>query len=130
MPEIAYFPSYLNTITRNHLLNLLRKKANDSVMKAEMAHREEAPADFHDTMLVRELRNAIQGAMLQLPPQQKRVFELSRIEGLPLDEIADHMQISRETVKKHLARANQQLRILLRANASALILLGLFSDIL
>nr|WP_295121237.1 RNA polymerase sigma-70 factor [uncultured Chitinophaga sp.] len=130
LADVAYFSSYLNTITRNHLLNLVRKKVNDAVMCEEVARREQQPADLHDTIMFRELRTTIHGAMSQLPPQQKKVFELSRIDGMPLDEIADQLQISRETAKKHLARANHQLRILLRANASALILLGMISEIL
>jgi RNA polymerase sigma factor (sigma-70 family) len=130
LADITYFSSYLNTITRHHLLNLVRKKVNDVAMCEEVARREQPPVDLHDTIIFRELRSTIHGAMSQLPPQQKKVFELSRIDGMPLDEIADQLQISRETAKKHLARANQQLRILLRANTSALILLGLISNIL
>ncbi|UYQ91471.1 RNA polymerase sigma-70 factor [Chitinophaga horti] len=125
---ISYFSSYLNTITRNHLLNLLRKRLNEQVMKSEVSRRIPVASDGYEIITVRELRHTIRGAMQQLPPQQQKVFELSRIDGVSLDEIADQLQISRETAKKHLTRANQQLRVLLRANTSALILLGIMSE--
>jgi RNA polymerase sigma-70 factor (family 1) len=120
--DVQQFSSYINTITRNHLLNLLRKQVNGKAMVAEMTIRSEAPEQV-DPMETRELREAIYGAVNQLPPQQKKVFELSRMEGLRLEEIAEHMQISRETVKKHLAQANFNLRTSLKANASVLFII-------
>ncbi|WEK17850.1 MAG: RNA polymerase sigma-70 factor [Candidatus Pedobacter colombiensis] len=50
-------------------------------------------------------------AILKLPKQQQLVFRMSRDEGLSQKVIAEKLQISKETVKKHSAEALKSLRI-------------------
>jgi RNA polymerase sigma factor (sigma-70 family) len=42
-----------------------------------------------------------------LPPQQRQVFVLSRQKRMKYSEIASHMGISKETVKKYLQLATR-----------------------
>lgn len=48
--------------------------------------------------------------MENLPPVRKKVFKLSRIQGLSYKQIADVMSISPKTVENHISRAIKQLR--------------------
>lgn len=52
----------------------------------------------------------IRRAMELLSPQQKMVFTLKHYQGLKLREIADAMQCTEGTVKKHLFTATQRMR--------------------
>ena len=109
LPEIRSFGAYLNTITRNHLYNALRRLAGEEVfLQQQLAQPGPAP-DGGETVLspmaLRELRELLQRVIATLTPQQRRVFELSRMEGLRHEEIAVLLDISRETVKKHLGDA-------------------------
>jgi RNA polymerase sigma-70 factor (ECF subfamily) len=61
--------------------------------------------DLLSPLVLRELRELLQKVIATLTPQQRRVFELSRMEGLRHDEIATLLDISKETVKKHLGEA-------------------------
>jgi RNA polymerase sigma-70 factor (ECF subfamily) len=107
LPEINCFSAYLATITRNHIYNALRKLANEELLLEKLlsphpADRPDAPIE---NLSLKELQDTLQKVIATLTPQQKKVFELSRMEGLKHDEIATRLNISRETVKKHVSEA-------------------------
>ncbi|MEM9328852.1 MAG: sigma-70 family RNA polymerase sigma factor [Bacteroidota bacterium] len=58
----------------------------------------------------RDLEQALDAAMDTLSPQRKTVFRLVKIEGMPLKEVADQLDLSPNTVKTHLSIAVTQLR--------------------
>jgi RNA polymerase sigma-70 factor (ECF subfamily) len=58
-----------------------------------------------------EYQHIISNAVNQLPPQQRLVYSLSRDEGLKYNEIADQLNLSKNTVKAHLKKALSTLRI-------------------
>ena len=107
LPEIRSFSAYLNTITRNYLYNALRRLAGEEVFLQQLAQAGYVSdgREVLSTMALRELRALLQRVIATLTPQQRRVFELSRMEGLRNEEIAALLDISRETVKKHLGEA-------------------------
>lgn len=45
-----------------------------------------------------------------LPPVRKKVFKLSRMQGLSYKQIADQLSISPKTVENHISKAIKQLR--------------------
>ena len=45
-----------------------------------------------------------------MPPQQRRVFRMSRVDGLKNDEIAEALHISKRTVETHVTAALAELR--------------------
>jgi RNA polymerase sigma-70 factor (ECF subfamily) len=47
----------------------------------------------------------LQNLIEQLPEQQQRIFQFSKMEGLTNDEIAVKLKISKRTVENHLYRA-------------------------
>lgn len=57
-----------------------------------------------------ELAEQVDGLVDQLPPRCKEVFELSRVEGLSHQEIADRMSISMAGVNKHISKALHYLK--------------------
>jgi RNA polymerase sigma-70 factor (ECF subfamily) len=108
LPDIENFNAYLNTLIRNHIYNCLRKQANEENFILEAAKQDINDSNLtFDTVLLHELQHKLQSAVYQLSPQQKRVFELSRLEGFTHKEIAEMMNISKETVKKHMMEASR-----------------------
>ncbi len=61
----------------------------------------------------RELGCIIRKAVSQLPPGQRRVFNLRHREELPIKEIAARLNRSEGTIKAHLHHAHKRLRTLL-----------------
>jgi RNA polymerase sigma-70 factor (ECF subfamily) len=45
-----------------------------------------------------------------LPPQKKRIFTMSREEGSSYKEIADRLQLSKNTVENHMVAALRLLK--------------------
>ncbi|NDP20137.1 MAG: RNA polymerase sigma-70 factor [Paludibacter sp.] len=74
-----------------------------------------------------ELQKAIENAMEKLPPQCKRVFEMSRLEQLSYSEIAKNLNISTNTVENHISKALKLLRVELIEFLTVLILLQNFN---
>lgn len=69
----------------------------------------EAPAPDQHT-IDEEVSNHVRNAIESLSPKQKLVFTLKHYQGMKLREIAESMQCSEGTVKKHLFTATQRMR--------------------
>lgn len=105
--EIESFDAWILTIVRNLIYDKLREQSGrqltlspylEEVMEA---YSEQA---FSETEF-RELVALVEKAKQRLSPQQQKVFELSRLQGLKHKEIAAEMGISVETVKKYIMDA-------------------------
>jgi RNA polymerase sigma-70 factor (ECF subfamily) len=66
-----------------------------------------------DQLIAEETAILIDIAIERMPPQRKKIFEMSRLEGLKSTEIAEQLNLSRHTVDNHLAAAKKDLRDLL-----------------
>lgn len=61
-----------------------------------------------------ELETAILNAMDELPPQRKKIFMYSRVDGLKYHEIAEKMGLSIKTIEAQMGQALKQLRVKLK----------------
>jgi len=61
-------------------------------------------------LLAQETSDQMKQVLQKLPPQQKAVFVLRHMEGMPLKEIAVTLGLKEGTVKTHLHRAVTQFR--------------------
>lgn len=103
--------SYLYKSVHNHCLNRIKHSAIRAKYKSEFLHvNEEAQDSTNSRVEHRELQKELRRAVEQLPAQCRKVFELSRIEQLSYQEIAEQLQISRNTVENHMGKALRLLR--------------------
>lgn len=61
-----------------------------------------------------ELRTALRSAVDALPPRRREALLLVRFHGLSLDEAAERMHLSRQTVANHITLALDDLEVSLR----------------
>lgn len=122
LKKIDCFKAYLLVVARNHALNCLKQIARENNRKKEwvntvlrMAYNDQEEKDNVDAATL------IDEAVEFLPPQQKKVYTLSRREGMKQQEIANELNISLETVKKHMVLALRFLKYRLRTNSSLFI---------
>jgi len=98
------FESFLFTIAYNTTISLLRKRTNEHKylehLKSLQQH--DNNPDLIDEIYFNELNDRVQTFLNELTPRQKEIFQLSREEGLSHDEIAKKLDISVNTVKKHI----------------------------
>ncbi|GEP95707.1 DNA-directed RNA polymerase sigma-70 factor [Chitinophaga cymbidii] len=113
LPELDSFVHYLFILCRNHTFNCLRQTANSRVRQLQWASQfgQETAAPADD-----DYRELINVAITQLPPQQQKVYFLSRHQHLKHKEIADRMGISIETAKKHMKLALRSITQYVRAH--------------
>lgn len=99
------FEAFLFTIAYNTTISLLRKRTNEKKylehLKA-LQQLDNSP-DLIDEIHFNELNDRVQTLLNELTTRQKEIFQLSREEGLTHDEIAKKLDISANTVKKHMA---------------------------
>lgn len=91
--------SYIFRLSRNKTLNSLRQTARERVRNAEWI---KLSAVTDNEPNLEQFFSLIDEAVEKLPPQQQRAWILSRRDGLIYEEVAHQMQLSRETVKRHI----------------------------
>lgn len=105
LSAVTSFKAYLYTITRNHIYNALRKQANEMLLLSKLdipvIEQEDQVEQFHK----KQVRSQLQSSIAKLPAQQRKVLELGKVHGMKHEEIARHLLISNETVKKHMMAA-------------------------
>lgn len=114
--EVSNFSGYIYTIARNKAISAIN--ADLSRMRNEV--KEEAPeitATSAPQVELKELSSVIDAAVATLPPKRKEVFRLSREEELTYEEIAERLNISRNTVKGHMVAALVYLRDYLKTHS-------------
>ncbi len=100
--------AYLYASVRNRCLNAVKAGARMRVVNEEtedLAAAEERSEDEHTERIAR-----VQAAIEQLPEERRKVFKLSRYEGLKYHEIAERLGISVKTVENQMGKAFKTLR--------------------
>lgn len=128
LSEINHFNSYLNTLIRNHIFNALRKIAHEDAFLRRLIYKsEKVSKDSFDQVVYNQLQKLVSKAVDLLPPQQKKVYLLSRTEGLAHNEIASRLHISRSTVKGHMVEALKSIKTYLLSHTDQALIIALAS---
>lgn len=127
--EIVHFGSYLYTLVRNRAFNAIKRRAHEAVIIGKLSlNNSEYQDTTEETVIYKEYQHILSQAVNQLPPQQRIVFSMSRDEGMKYEEIANHLNLSKNTVKAHLKKALSTLRLVV-SNYLVLNIYILFSNI-
>lgn len=103
--------AYLYTSVRNKGLDHLRKIKKMVHCDLENAtHLVAESANGQEILVLSELSQAMDQSVAKLPRQCRRIYEMSRDEGLKYREIASILQVSVKTVETQMGRALKHLR--------------------
>ncbi len=98
-------------MARNMAFRMLRNKTAESKKADERTYDVNEFAGLADEGLITaETSLLLEEVIRNMPDQRRRVFELSRKEGLSYNEIAREMGISLNTVRTHMTFALKELR--------------------
>ncbi len=115
LASVTHPSHYLFIMARNRALDRLDSlSAQQSLHTRLSQHLPRETNDTEEEVLFRESRERIAHMALRLPEQQRRIFLLSKEEGLSRHQIASLMNLSPHTVKNHLSSALQYIRRSLR----------------
>lgn len=130
LSSMENFGAYIYVLSKNHTLNCLRSLARERTKNKEL---EENYLETHSILHDNPDNNyytLIDQAICALPPQQQQVYILRRQERMKYEEIANNMNISRETVKKYLQLATRFIVRYVRArNTTLLVLLAITTSL-
>lgn len=105
------FKSYLFTISRNHMINQLKRISLDWKAKQDISyHADSCHQQVEEQVIYAEYEAIAQRAMEELPAKRKMVFTLYRMEGKKYDEIATQLNISKNTVRDHVVKAEKSIK--------------------
>jgi RNA polymerase sigma-70 factor (family 1) len=124
MAKVKNLEAFIFIMGRNLVIDSLKKKISNLAIYQDTD--DCLPDDLllpHDQVDLKQLQKNIADAIEKLPPQQKNIFRMSREDGLNHEQIAQRLGIGKKTVKNHIVRALNTLRILLHDHESLLLLL-------
>lgn len=102
----------LYTMARRTTLNVLRGVARShTAMEKLWSDMRHVSNETEETIFLDDLQSFTEKVLKTLPPQQQQIFRMSRQQELSYDEIAENLNISRNTVKNHLVSALRTIRM-------------------
>ena len=111
--------AFLFTMTKNRCVDFLRKQIKTSACSEQISDFQEKEWELNLYSLQRldesrlsaeELESALRRAIDSLPERCRQVFVMSRLEGMRHREIAERLDISTNTVERHIQIAMRKLR--------------------
>jgi len=108
------FEAWLFTVSKNHILNCLKKQAGEWKARETWLRQTENSENNTDSRIrTAQFHQLLQEAIHKLPAQQQRVYRLAKEENLSYEDIARRLDISPLTVKTHMSRALETIRCFL-----------------
>lgn len=124
---------YLYKLTYNRAINYMNSYAvqqrleNTEDLDFQISM-EVSDSDPYETLLLKDITDLIDSFIETFPPQRKKVFLLSRKDGLKYKEIAALFDISEKAVEKHISKALTDIRqYLIDSGIIFVLLLGVIS---
>lgn len=105
---IANFKSYLYQAVRNRSLTLIAQSSDTGQDTESLADLEDTSEEEQISRSERDAR--LWAAIDGLPPERKKIFLLSKRDGLKYQEIAEELNISVKTVENQIGKALKTLR--------------------
>jgi len=102
--------SYLYTSVNNRSLNYIRDHKKFNKNEGVLENQDDLNPNIEDELAGADVQKRIDMTLNSLNPKVKRIFELSRYEGMKYKEIAEEMNLSVKTVETHMSTALKALR--------------------
>lgn len=107
----ASFSSYLHTMMKNRVLNLMRDRSRrEEIHLLILANSVDSDSSTESVVEENELQELLKNAIAKLSPKQREVFTLSREQQLTHKEIAEQMGISVYTVQEYMSISLKTIR--------------------
>lgn len=119
--EVKSIQSWLIRVTRNRWVDLCRKQTPPLMSSQDVDQLVNSLAvDPAQSASQREEVATVMAEMLSLPTRQREVMYLHVVEQLSAKQIAETLEISKQSVKSNLCAARQALRNKIRQNKKVL----------
>ncbi|QIA07424.1 RNA polymerase sigma-70 factor [Draconibacterium halophilum] len=100
--------AYLFTVAKNTIVSVFRKKLSEKDYLEHLKNKSITNSiDTESQFNYNQLSNKLNDLVEQLPPQRKKIYQLSKEQGLANKTIAAELGISIKTVEDHLSKASK-----------------------
>lgn len=111
LDDTKSFNAFLHTMARNTIFNMHRKEQYDKVYRNYAKYLlDYVHTRSHDDVVYADLVRYLEEVLDQLPPQRRRVYDMSRRQGMSYKEIADELNLSEKTVETHIRLSLKTIR--------------------
>jgi RNA polymerase sigma-70 factor (ECF subfamily) len=110
LETVHHLNSFIATMTRNLVFDRFRKLVHEAEYRQKMNNAALVVNDTDHRVRTSLGHKILQHAIDKLPPRQKQVYEMVRVQGLSIDETSRHLSISKSTAKGHLTAALHAIR--------------------
>lgn len=125
--QVNNLENYILAMSRNRSMDFLRRMKLEAAKQDSLLYNvDDYSNNTEDTILLKDTRKVLEEGIELLPPQQKLVYTLCHIEGRRQDEVAKELQLSPETVKRHMKLALKFLRGYVGSHTDITVMLIIF----
>lgn len=107
LPEIKFFRTYLFQMSKNAVFDFFRENTPLDNYEEEYKIKSDS---LEESIEARDLEILIDTFVESMPEQRKKIYKMSRKEGLTNDEISIKLDISKRTVETHISSALKDIR--------------------
>lgn len=104
------FESFLHTIARNTALNFLKHKYVHDAYVHSLINPECTTPTSEENLIAKELGLLIDDVVEKMPNQRRRIYQLSRKDGLSNEEISTKLNTTKRNVESQLSLALKDIR--------------------
>jgi len=105
------FKGWIARVSANESFDFLKKLAREKALGEKVWLNMQGQQLYsEDEYVLKDYLKLVENAISKLPPQQQKVYRLSREQYLTYDQIADQLNISSNTVRNHIAIALETIR--------------------
>ena len=122
--------AYFRTCLRNARINELRKAGREVLAEPELIDNNPAKEDVENTFELNELIIWLKTEMMEYTPEMQEAFRMYFFDGYSLEEVADKLGISKNTLSQRFTRIRSRLtdRALKQSLIMTLLLLYIFNS--
>lgn len=114
--EIENFQAYINQVAKSVMYSDWQKNKNQPNNAEDIELFTNDNSDPEAQSITEQKLELVKSALQELPPLRRKVFKLRRIDGLSREEISLQLNMSQESVKKHITRAMIQITLSIEKN--------------
>jgi RNA polymerase sigma-70 factor (ECF subfamily) len=130
IPEIENIDGFLYRIAHNKSIDFLRAASKNRSMADFVWDRIQVPehANPDQLLMIKEYEAKLKEAIDLMSPARRKVYQLSREKGLSHQQIADELNISKNTVTNQIMEAQRFIRNYLLKHVDIIIIMSVLSQ--